>query len=261
MDIGTYTCEIDNSVVTDITLTTGEFRLSVVAKIRGKILDEDGNAIADSRVRVFRVLAGIYDTLQFEDANGNLRGFFSTNNKGVFNLKEVELGEYVLLAEVIGNQSEDFFHTYFIDGVFWDETDTLVHRTDTTGVNINLVAVPTPSTGPGIVLGVLEEEFDDGGRLERRRRVRRGRVRLRRARVSGRELQQEFDIVADTETDNDGAFEFTDLPVGEYNIKIDIPGIPMDEDSDLDSFVGPTTPVDLEAVIQEGMITINNLTE
>ena len=87
------------------------------------------------------------------------------------------------------------------------------------------------------------------------------RLRLRRARISGTELQEQFDIAADTVTDDDGAFKFTELQAGEYNIKFDIPGIPMDEESDLDFFVGPTVPVELEAVIEDGKITVNNLTE
>ena len=260
-DIGIYTCEITNSVVTDLTLYTGQFRLSVGARIRGTVLDQDGSPVTPVRVRAFKVTAGAYDTLRFEDAGGTLRDYVTVDNNGDYDMKDVELAEYVLLAEARGGQADDFFTTYFINEEFWDETDTLVHRGDTTGVDITLVAVPTPTTGPGVVMGVLEEEFDDGGRLERRRRVRRGRVRLRRARVSGRELQEEFDIAADTETDDDGAFEFTDLLVGDYNIKIDIPGVPMDEELDLDFFVGPNTPVELEAVIEDGMITINNITE
>jgi len=257
-----YTCEITNTVVTDLTLTTGPIRLLATAKLSGNVLDPDQQPVNKANVTIFRIRTdGAYDTLLFE-VNSVTRPFIKVKN-GKYKVEDVPLGNFVLLAEKTGADSADFFTTYFESDVFWDEADTLEFRDETKSIDIILQQVPGPTTGPGIVLGTLEEEFDDeGSRLQRRRRVRRGKVRLRRARVSGRTLQDDFVIVAQTSTNDDGEFEFTDLPVGKYNIKIDIPGVPMDEESDLDIFVGENIPVELEAVITEdGKITVTNITE
>ena len=94
------------------------------------------------------------------------------------------------------------------------------------------------------------------GRTLRRRRVRRGGVALRRARVSGKGTQEEnFKIVAYTQTDENGFFEFPGLDLAEHEIKVDWPGIPMNVESDIIFDVTETT-LQLEAVVEGGLCSV-----
>ena len=61
--------------------------------------------------------------------------------------------------------------------------------------------------------------------------------------------------MAFTQTDDNGFFEFPDLELAEHEIKVDWPGIPMNEESDIIFDVTETT-LELEAIVENGLCSV-----
>ncbi len=131
-------------------------------------------------------------------------------------------------------------------------------------MNVAMVLDPDVTTGPGAVGGFFEEDIPDEGRIEARRRVRRVGVAMRRRRSSGRVEDDEFELVAYTQTDDEGRFSFDNLPAGVYRISFEFPGVPIDETSFVEFEISEEddrTSISLEAVAtDDGTIVVTDVT-
>lgn len=63
-------------------------------------------------------------------------------------------------------------------------------------------------------------------------------------------------IVAQTTTDEDGNYQFDNVPEGDYTIHVDVPGLEMEQSYDLDLVTSDTSVVDLDFIVTEEVITI-----
>jgi len=115
----------------------------------------------------------------------------------------------------------------------WEDADTLFLRRDTTGIDINLVAVPDTADledGDGFITGVVE--LEDGlpnGRTKVRRSLRGSSVRVSRGLASRRGNNEDFELVATVYSDENGNYTFPDLPNGTYLIEVEVAGYPNTE--------------------------------
>lgn len=97
----------------------------------------------------------------------------------------------------------------------------------------------TAADGDGVVSGTIEEDFDEKGRIDTRRRAAKRKCGLRRKRSGGRIDQEDtFDLIAYGETDDNGEFSYGFLPQGTYRFFVEYPGIPLDESAFVQFDVG-----------------------
>lgn len=255
-DIGNYLCRVSNSLVSDLFLESTTTNIRVVTTITGFVTGIDDTPIASGTILGLR----IRPNRQTYDSIPEIAQIIN----GTFTYDSVDLADYIFVA-----QTDDplYIPTYSESSFLWDEADTILLRDEGQEANIRMVLDPDATTGAGTVGGVFEEEFTEetDGRIEARRRVRRVGVALRRRRSSGRtQMDELFDLIAYTRTNDEGQFTFEELPSGVYRISFEFPGIPLD----LNSFVEfeilegeePTTIL-LEAVAEEdGEIVVNDVT-
>lgn len=155
------------------------------------------------------------------------------------------LGDYVISVTSDEEDPENpvYLPTYLPQTFLWEEADTLEFR------NVSLVAdlamTPTPGeldpNNEGRILGILEIEVPDeeGLRDQARRRAKKVRCHVRRNTGGGRDEQEgTYILVASIETNDNGEYDFPNLPPGLYRINFEYPGVPMDPDSFIEFEVG-----------------------
>lgn len=99
---------------------------------------------------------------------------------------------------------------------------------------------PTGATFEGLVeTDFPEDEGEEDERINSRKKVKRAGCSMRRFVRRGRTDQDgEFELYAYVESDDEGQFNFTGIEDGRYRLNIQYPGVPMDEDSDIEFEVG-----------------------
>jgi len=228
-NMGTYRCEVTNSVVTNFTLHNRVTLLQATADMAGSLRVSDDEFLTAGSITLLRVTDGPFDTIAVEPVLAN----------GMYQFENVVLGDYIILTEPF--DEETYLPTYHEQSIQWDLANVVPLNDDTVDIDILVEAVPvpfTPDDGNGSLGGEIFADFTDegneGGRIEARRRVQRVGCALRRRRGQGRgegTEEDEFELVAYTMTDDEGRFSFENLPVGLYRLFIEYPGIPIDEDA------------------------------
>lgn len=255
-NMGRYYCRVSNSVVTDLNIFSKEWTILAEATITGTIRISDTEVLNSGSVRLLKVTNKAY--IAGEPIPLSPAGFFQLTDT---------LADYVLLVDPF--DLETYIPTYYERTIQWDGADIIQLNNDTTAFDILIQEVPpetSPGEGNGTVFGDVFTDFPEegDGRIEARRRVRRVGVALRRRRSSGRTLDDDFELVAYTQTDDEGKFSFPNLPVGTYRIFIEFPGIPIDESSFTEFEIGEDldeNSIGLEATVFEDGIVIEKVEE
>lgn len=257
-NMGDYRCEVSNPVVTGLVLTSRVTTVLAKANINGSLIVSDTEFLTAGEVRLLKVVPGAYEVSQ-------VKPLLPT---GVYEFENVILGDYVILADPF--DKETYLPTYHEQQIQWDQADVIPLNNDTTGIDVLVESVPipfTPDDGNGAFGGEIFTDFPedaDNGRVEARRRVRRVGVALRRRRSSNRTLEDEFELVAYTETDDNGEFTFENLPPGTYRIFIEFPGIPLDPESFTEFVLGEDldeNAIEVSATVFEDGIVIEKVEE
>jgi len=258
-NMGDYRCDVENTIVTDLILTSKVTTILAKANISGNLIVSDTEFLTAGDVKLLKITDGAYDTSQ-------VKPLLPT---GSYEFENVILGDYVIIADPF--DQERFLPTYHERAIQWDQADMILLNDDTTGVDVMVEFQPeelTPDDGNGIVGGEVFTDFPEegSGRIEARRRVRRVGVALRRRRSSGRTDNEfdDFDLVAYTQTDDEGKFSFDNLPTGTYRIFIEFPGIPIDPTSFSEFTLGEDldeNEITLEATVFEDGIVIEKVEE
>jgi len=125
---------------------------------------------------------------------------------------------------------------------------------------------PAELTGTSVFNGYLDEEYEEGGRKLPRRRVSNAGVSVRTLTGSSRNIPlvnilENNELVAYIETDENGEFEIPNLPAGRYTVKFDIPGVPMNQQSDIDfELTGEDQEVlEISALIDDGQVSVTRV--
>ncbi len=211
------------------------------------IRSEDGseNLIADEVNGYLLKITptGSYDTLESK---------LSVSSE--FSFSTVFTGTY--LVNVSGDP-ESYIPTYNGNVILWEEAEQIILKNDST-ISINIEGVPeelAPTENGGVISGTIETEVVTPG----------GRV-LQTSPDAGRSCGLRTDqngtleLVALTETDANGFFEFTNLPSATYEFFIDVPGVPFEQAAsttiNLEAEVGVSSEYQVEAVITETGIQV-----
>ena len=252
-EMGVYKCIISNSSITNLDLITPGDSLLAIADVSGSVTGINNMPVASGTVLALRIT-------QNNSAYDSITPVVDLVD-GAFTYPDLVLADYLFVVEA---DESIYIPSYAESGFLWDEADTVFLRDNGQSVNVNMVLDPDATVGPGAVGGVFEEDIPDEGRIEARRRVRRVGVALRRRRSGNRTLEDDFELVAYTQTDDNGQFTFENLPTGVYRISFEFPGVPLDETSFVEFEISEEddrTSLELEAVATEdGTIVVNDVT-
>lgn len=245
-DMGNYRMEVSNTLLTQETMTTGNQRLLAYTSLSGVVGSAQG-AVESGEVYLFRIRNGRYDSL----------GSSNISTGGLYRFDSVVLSDHMVVVRPNKVEYPDALRTWYGNTFLWEEADTVFLRQQVDNINFRMLGIPDPTNGEYSLGGVVEEDVPDDGRTERIRRVSGAQVSIRRKVSSGRTLEDEYELVAITETDEEGNFEFSFLPANTYRINVQYPGVPMDESSSIDISVGETekdSAVAVKAtVLEEGI--------
>lgn len=230
-NMGDYHCEVSHPQVSAV---NAGFRLSseiqtVLAKadLAGLVRDLNANLVNAGEVYLFKVVTGAkYDTVLFEQ-----EPFVIIETDGAYYMEEVILGNYLILADPDPTAFPNLLPSYYQGSIDWDLADVLQLRDHIINADITMQGTPAPLQGQGVLSGYLEEEIPDT-RLLARARVEGGAVSVRRDSGQGR-MNEEGELVAYVKTDSNGEFFIDKLIEGNYSIKINYPGVPMDLATDI----------------------------
>jgi hypothetical protein len=250
--MGEYQCEVTNSLVTGLTLSTAPTTVFAVANISGKLYANATDAATKGKVTLFKIAStNGYDTIAIEPVNNN----------GMFQFADILLDDYQLLGFADTLTYPHVLPTYYKNTIYWEEADTIHVNGTLTGRDITSQLKPSSQpVGHGTIAGYVEEEFP-GGRVLAPKRVSSAGVSVRRVERSGRGESETLTLVSYAFTDENGEFKFTNLDAKEYRINVQYPGYPMDTTSTLDVSVGTGLEAEkrVEAIVENGKIAVHLL--
>ncbi|MBV6644321.1 MAG: cadherin domain-containing protein [Cyclobacteriaceae bacterium] len=246
--MGTYDVEVGNPALPELTIGVAPQTIIAETEIFGLVTKEDQTSLAAGEITVYRIrdLGNKYDSVTTVPVVD-----------GSYEFEAVVLGDFIL--KVLPDESDNTVtQTHYISALDWLDADTLFLREQSEGINITMISNlgSIIGGGTGSVLGTVEEEFtESSGRHEARRRVRRAGCSLSKRRSSGRSEEDFYDLVAYTETDDEGRFSFGEIPDGDYRINIQFPGVPMDSTTFIEFTVGAGGTIEDNEFVLEAVVT------
>ncbi|GCC52765.1 hypothetical protein SanaruYs_30040 [Chryseotalea sanaruensis] len=254
-NMGAYTVELTNSIVTGLTLKTVPVNVLATADLSGSLLMSASVPATAGTLRLLRVTASNgYDTISTIGVNGD----------GTYLFDNVVLDDYQIVgfADTLVVGQERALPTYYSSTIFWEEADTLFIENSISELDILSQLEPTePLVEDGIIKGIVQEDDGTGERTEKTSRIKGAGVTARRSQGTGRG-KEIFVLVAYVFTNDEGEFDISGLPTGIYRINIQYPGFPMDETSFVDIPIGTNVldeVVEVEATVAEGKISVRQL--
>jgi hypothetical protein len=253
-NMGDYVAEITNPGVPSLILRTGTKNVLAVANITGTVQSTPTAPMNNGVMRLFKVTTvGAYDTVRVQNT-------IAPDGRYAFNA--VVLDDYTVLAAPNANTFPNDLPTYYTNKLFWEEADKIALSASRNDINITMAKKPTAApVGQGVIGGFFEEPIGSGreDEVQRNRRVANASVSVRRRVGTGRTTNERLELVAQLTTNQNGEFEFTSLPEGEYLLNLQYPGYPMDERSFINIQIGKglNRRVSVEALVQADKIVVN----
>jgi len=174
-----------------------------MSKISGNVLyNQTPLNYGDAIVELYNINSGSYNLVDISTIFGN-----------IYNLQG-ENGDYILKAKVLNTAAyPDAMDTYYNSEYIWENAQVLTLTCgDSINIDIDLVQTSSFTPGNGLVSGTITYE------------------------TSGAPVTDAVFFIEDTiinhpnlytPADINGYYEFDDLPIASYNIKVDLPGIPQ----------------------------------
>lgn len=233
---------------------------AIAANLSGRVIDVDNINVNQGNVKLFAInpFANKYDTAAVQSLGGS----------NSFNFQNLILGDYIILADPDANEYPNLLPTYLGNTLDWQMADTLFLENNISGVTIELEKEPEPLTSPGSELsGFIQEEYDEADsslRVMPTRRVSGVGVSVRKLVVSSRPetslrlLEEDYELVAFIRTNDNGEFSFPNLPEGDYRIRLEYPGVQVDETSDINFNLSGQLGevVSVAATVEDGFIKV-----
>lgn len=151
-----------------------------------------------------------FDTLQIQ----------ALGSTGDFQFTHIPDGNYIIQVFPDTIAYPTLIPTYYNNDWAWDYAIVINQGcvAPTTGINVNVQEIPTPSTGPGLLHGTIVEGPGFG----------RAQGDPIHGVVVKRGITASMTIVETTETDTNGEYTFANIAFGNYTIYVDIPGLLRD---------------------------------
>ena len=235
---------------------------TITASLTGNIIDKSAVAVNNTEVKLFAInkYAGRYDTAAVQ----------LLQNTNAYSFNNLILGEYIILADPDTISHPDLLPTYLGNTIDWQMADTLQLTANQANVDVTVENRPTNTTlGGSTISGIMYEDFEESDsslRVLPRRKVKGASVSARVRSGSAREnnslrVLNNDELVALVKTNEEGEFLIKNLQGGTYVINCDYPGIPVDQNSDIEFELSgnPSQVVKVEAVAADGLIVVSLL--
>lgn len=250
--MGDYYVEVTNPQVPGLTLKSEGQRLEALATISGTLENPDF-LVDKGKVLLLQTRAnGTYDTVAVQTLNANS-----------FSFSDVYLRDYLILSEPDTSAYESLLATYYGNALFWDEADTLKLSANTEGLVIDVQQLVQESSGTAKIEGTFTNEEQINGRTTNNTRIEGAKITLlKEVEAEGSTDEPGFSMIAFTYTDEDGFFSFQNLEKASYKLKIDYPGVSMNEAYDIAiDLTAPTIDSrQVEAKIVNNQIQVEDIT-
>jgi hypothetical protein len=252
-NMGEYKLVANNPRLPLLTLNSNIQKAQAYATISGTFISDDSVGITTGEMTLYRVKPDAFE----------VTATTTVEEDGAYIFEKVILDDYQVRGYADPVEYERAIPTYYKNTIFWEEADTVKledHRSD---IGIVSQDKPLPPSGHGIISGYLQE--DDGtGRSDgtmKPQRVSSAGVSARRVERTGRSKEVKLTLVAYTLTNEEGEFNLSNLPVGDYRLNIQYPGYPMDTTSFITITIGDAlkSQVQVEANVVEGKIAVRQL--
>ena len=209
------------------------------------------NGIARHNNGSSKITAGIAELYSYANGSHMLRISSSTITSGVFSFTNVPADEYLILAKPDTALYNNTISTYYGDSLQWELANKVsVACSGNDSVKINLYDLPANPGGKGKISGQVTK----GAKYVKLHTV----DPLQGVIISiGKKPKSHSNIVAQTTTDVNGDYAFTNLPIGDYQVFVDIPGLPMDSTYSPSVTSGDSIFNNLDYVADSAKIYIN----
>ncbi len=151
------------------------------------------------------------------------------NPDGSFNFTEIPYGRYIIMAQPTDDAAEHYVRTYFPSAFYWEFSQQLIVDADHPDQLVGIILKPAYTfegitAMDGNVSDDAETKNMKAAPFDKGRPVKRAEVVL-----AGNQRQQKttYEVVATTETDDEGNFAFYNVTDGDYFLWVDYPGLPV----------------------------------
>ncbi len=147
---------------------------------------------------------------------------------GRFTIRDFVYGDYLLYALPDPDNYADYVGTYLGDTPLWFLADTVHAGADTLqNLTITLVATPGDLTGQGQLEGAIYRDTS-GTNLKSMNLEGEPVKKVKVILIGVQKSTVEDNVIAWAYTDENGVYHFDNIPDGNYQIMVDIPGLPLD---------------------------------
>lgn len=154
-------------------------------------------------------------------------------NDGVFEFHNVPLGKYILLVVPQNSEGSNYLETYLpISGAWESAGHIIIEQDNLTHTGVYVVIPESNMNGASRLSGnITEVEEEDVFKSTHRKPRASSKAKLAKSKKKSgiKSIQgegSEYQIIAETESDDLGNFQFNNVADDEYVILIDIPGLP-----------------------------------
>ena len=195
-------------------------KFSYVTDISGNVIDNGGNPVTDGYVKLYGFTR--FQLLPLSDS-------VSINGDGTYIFEDIPLGVYIIFAMPGTNLYPNFAQTYYPSAAHWDEAETIHVITTDPVTGIDIIVNDLQGSIGDATLGGQVFEADTTSVFKSSSRIYKKLVKDVDVVLVGGTLKSTYNIIAITQTDEYGGFEFENIDNGDYGIIADIPGLPHDE--------------------------------
>ncbi|MBN1116806.1 MAG: T9SS type A sorting domain-containing protein [Bacteroidales bacterium] len=197
-------------------ITDGNFyvKYGSVSQVSGTVIDDDGFTIAGGYVKLLGY--AMYQNCIIADS-------VKIRDDGRFLFSDVPYGIYILHAFPEENDGKQFAPVYFPAMAHWEEAARIEVK-EATVANLYIFARELPQNTGNCILEGFVNELDEEDVFKSTEN--KPRPQSKATLVTGKK-KSEYDIVAITETDDNGMFSFYNIEDGDYLIIIEEPGLPQ----------------------------------
>jgi hypothetical protein len=252
--MGDYVAEVTNPLLPGLTLTSQVQTVLASANIHGTLYASTNVRATKGNVTLYRVTTtGAFEKVETDE--------ITSSEDFAFDKKILD--DYQILGFVDTINHVGSIPTYYKNTILWEEADTLFLNENVEALDIVSQIEPSAPSGHGVISGTLSEDDGTGRQSETQKpkRVGGAGVNVRRVENTGRGKDEILTLVAYVFTNEEGEFDITNLPEGNYRLNIQYPGYPMDPTSFITIPIGGglQSLVQVEANVEEGLINVRKL--
>jgi hypothetical protein len=195
-------------------------RYSRVRNVSGTVFDDVNTPVSQGYVKIYG-----YTYYQRSPINDSV----DVDLNGNFTFQNIPYGQYILVALPGDDMSAGFVPTYFPAYEYWEFAEQIIvdPTSVTEDLNIHLQPLALFEGITQVDGQVLDAEAEDlkSAIFEKGKPSKKASVVL----AGQKHTKSTYEIVATTETDEDGNFAFYGIEDGNYYLWVDIPGLPVEE--------------------------------